>query len=102
MIERGSTWPSGRPKRFDSEPAAMLRQITSRGMISTSLMSCSRRFSRLMKWVWMPIAPRRVMTYSLMRLLITPLPSSEAFFLPSNAVASSLKYWIRVPGSGPS
>ena len=44
----------------------------------------------------------RVITYSEMRLLITPLPSSTAFFWALKAVASSLKYWIRVPGSGPS
>ncbi len=80
----------------------MLRQTTSSGMISTSLISCSRRFSRLMKWFCTPIAFSRVITYSLMRLLITPLPSSTAFFWPLKAVASSLKYWISVPGSGPS
>ena len=80
----------------------MLRHTTSSGMISTSLISCSRRFSRRMKWFCTPIELRRVMTYSLMRLLITPLPSRIAFFWPSKAVASSLKYWIRVPGSGPS
>ena len=42
------------------------------------------------------------MMNSLMRLLITPLPSSTAFFWALKAVASSLKYWISVPGSGPS
>ena len=38
-----------------------------------------------------------------MRLLRTPLPSITSCFLALNAVApSSLKYWISVPGSGPS
>ena len=55
-----------------------------------------------MKWFWMPIVFSRVITYSDMRLLITPLPSRTAFFWALKAVASSLKYWIRVPGSGPS
>ena len=55
-----------------------------------------------MKWFWTPIEFSRVMMYSLMRLLMTPLPSRTAFFVASKAVVSSLKYWIRVPGSGPS
>ena len=55
-----------------------------------------------MKWFCTPIVFSRVIIYSLMRLLSTPLPSSSAFFWPLKAVASSLKYWIRVPGSGPS
>ena len=55
-----------------------------------------------MKWFWTPIEFRRVMMYSLIRLLMTPLPSSTAFFWALKAVASSLKYWISVPGSGPS
>ena len=37
-----------------------------------------------------------------MRLLITPLPVIVPFFWLLNAVASSLKYWTMVPGSGPS
>jgi hypothetical protein len=44
---------------------------------------------------------RRVNTYSLMRLLITPLPLIVPFFSALKAVASSLKYWMIVPGSGP-
>ncbi len=55
-----------------------------------------------MKWFCTPMPFSRVITYSEMRLLMTPLPSSTAFFWALNAVASSLKYWIRVPGSGPS
>ncbi len=50
----------------------------------------------------MPMCDRRVKTYSLMRLLITPLPWIVPFFWALNAVASSLKYWMMVPGSGPS
>ena len=37
-----------------------------------------------------------------MRLLSTPLPVIVPFFWLLKAVASSLKYWTRVPGSGPS
>ncbi len=55
MIERGSAWPSGSPSRVESEPAATLRHTTSSGMISTSLISCSRRFSRRMKWFCTPM-----------------------------------------------
>ena len=40
--------------------------------------------------------------YSEMRLLRTPLPSITSCFLALKAVASSLKCWISVPGSGPS
>ena len=87
---------------MDSEPAATLRQTTSSGMISTSRISCSRRFRRRMKWFCTPIEFSRVIMYSLMRLLMTPLPSRTAFLVASKAVVSSLKYWIRVPGSGPS
>ena len=49
MIERGSGVPSGTLKRLENDPAAMLRTTTSSGMISTSLISCSRMFSRRMK-----------------------------------------------------
>ncbi len=55
-----------------------------------------------MKWFCTPIEFSRVITYSEMRLLMTPLPSRIAFLLALKAVASSLKYWISVPGSGPS
>ena len=55
-----------------------------------------------MKCVGMPMCDSRVNTYSLMRLLITPLPLIVPFFSALNAVASSLKYWMIVPGSGPS
>ena len=41
-------------------------------------------------------------TYSEMRLLSTPLPSMISCLAPLPAVASSLKYWTSVPGSGPS
>jgi len=37
-----------------------------------------------------------------MRLLMTPLPLIVPRFCALNAVASSLKYWMSVPGSGPS
>ena len=37
-----------------------------------------------------------------MRLLSTPLPVMIPFLVPLPAVASSLKYWTSVPGSGPS
>ncbi len=89
------------PKRFESEPAATFRTTTSSGMISTSRMSCSRMFKRLMKCVGTPMPASCIMMYSEMRLLRTPLPSITARFLLSKAVASSLKYWTSVPGSGP-
>ena len=59
-------------------------------------------FSRRTKWVGTPISASRIIRYSLMRLFSTPLPVMMPFFLALNAVASSLKYWTRVPGSGPS
>ena len=90
------------PKRLENDPAATLRTTTSMGTISTSLISCSRMLSRRTKWVGMPISPRRVIRYSLMRLLSTPLPVIVPCFLLLKAVASSLKYWTSVPGSGPS
>ena len=55
-----------------------------------------------MKWVGTPISFSRVIRYSLMRLFSTPLPVMVPFFWALKAVASSLKYWTRVPGSGPS
>ena len=55
-----------------------------------------------MKWVGTPMAFSPVMKCSRRRLLSTPLPSITAFFWASKAVASSLKYWISVSGSGPS
>ena len=55
-----------------------------------------------MKCVETPISPSRVKICSLMRLLRTPLPLIVPFFWALNAVASSLNYWINVPGSGPS
>jgi hypothetical protein len=102
MIERGNCMPSSSPSRSDSEPAATLRTTTSRGMISTSRINCSRMLSRFMKCVGTPISPSRWNTYSEMRLLSTPLPSIKACFLLLKAVASSLKCWMSVPGSGPS
>ncbi len=57
---------------------------------------------RRMKWFGTPIFVRPVMKNSDRRLFSTPLPSIVAFFWALNAVASSLKYWIRVPGSVPS
>ena len=89
-------------QRLDMEPAATLRTTTSSGMISTSLMSCSRMLSRRTKWVGTPMPASWVMRYSLMRLLRTPLPSITAFLVASKAVVSSLKYWMTVPGSVPS
>ena len=80
----------------------MLRITTSMGMISTSRMSCSRMFSRRMKWVGTPISASRVIRYSEIRLLSTPLPVMVPFFWLLKAVASSLKYCTSVPGSGPS
>ena len=44
----------------------------------------------------------RFIRYSEIRLLITPLPVIVPFFFALNAVASSLKCWTMVPGSGPS
>ena len=55
-----------------------------------------------MKCVGTPISPSLVKMYSEMRLLSTPLPSIRACFLLLKAVASSLKCWMSVPGSGPS
>ena len=55
-----------------------------------------------MKCVGTPTAFSPVMKCSERRLLSTPLPSIVAFFWALNAVASSLKYWISVSGSGPS
>ena len=75
MIERGSCVPSSMPRRVDSEPAATLRTTTSRGMISTSLISCSRMFSRRMKCVGTPMLLRCWKMYSEIRLFSTPLPS---------------------------
>ena len=102
MIERGSRVPSGMPSRFDRLPAATLRTTTSSGMISTSRISCSRMFSRRTKCVGTPISASRSIRYSLIRLFSTPLPVIMPFFWALNAVASSLKYWTSVPGSGPS
>ena len=55
-----------------------------------------------MKWVGTPMSPSRVIRNSLMRLFSTPLPVMTPFLVPLAVVASSLKYWTRVPGSGPS
>jgi len=90
------------PSRCDSVPAATFLTTTSIGTISTWRINCSRMFRRRMKWVGMPIVPRSVKICSEMRLLSTPLPEIVPFFCALNAVASSLKYWMSVPGSGPS
>ena len=55
-----------------------------------------------MKCVGTPISDRRLIRYSEMRLFNTPLPVMMPFFWLLKAVASSLKYCTRVPGSGPS
>ena len=55
-----------------------------------------------MKWVGTPIVASAVKIYSEMRLLSTPLPLIVPRFCALKAVASSLKYWMSVPGSGPS
>ena len=102
MIVRGSWVPSSIPSRLLSDPAATLRITTSIGMISTWRISCSRMLRRRMKCVGTPMCDSSVKTCSLMRLLSTPLPLIVPFFCALNAVASSLKYWISVPGSGPS
>ena len=102
MIERGSGVPSAMPRRSDSEPAATLRTTTSSGMISTSFTSCSRMLRRRMKWVGTPISLSRDMMCSEMRLFSTPLPAMMACLVLLSVVASSLKYWTSVPGSGPS
>ena len=90
MIERGSGVPSSMPRRVESEPAATLRHTTSSGMISTSRTSCSRMLRRRIRWVGMPISSSRIIRYSEMRLLSTPLPVITPFFLALKAVASSL------------
>ncbi len=59
-------------------------------------------FSRRMKCVGTPISLRFWKTNSEIRLFSTPLPSMTSCFFALNAVASSLKCWIKVPGSGPS
>ena len=102
MIVRGSWVPSSIPSRFDSEPAATFRTTTSIGTISTWRINCSRMLSRRMKWVGTPIVESEVKICSEIRLLITPLPLIVPRFCALKAVASSLKYWISVPGSGPS
>ena len=84
MMERGSAVPSSIPSRLDMEPAATLRTTTSSGMISTSLISCSRMLRRRTKWVGTPMPASWVIRYSLMRLLRTPLPSITAFLVASN------------------
>ncbi len=58
--------------------------------------------SRRTKCVGTPISSSRIIRYSEMRLLSTPLPVITPFFFELKAVASSLKYWTSVPGSGPS
>ena len=55
-----------------------------------------------MKWVGTPMVASAVKICSEMRLLSTPLPLIVPRFWALKAVASSLKYWIKVPGSGPS
>ena len=59
-------------------------------------------FRRRMKWVGTPIVCSATKICSEMRLLSTPLPLIVPRFWALKAVASSLKYWISVPGSGPS
>ena len=55
-----------------------------------------------MKWFGMPISASLTIKNSLIRLFNTPLPVMIPVFLLLKAVASSLKYWMSVPGSGPS
>ena len=90
------------PRRLVIDPAATLRTMTSIGMISTSRINCSRMFNRRTKCVGTPISLSRVMMYSEMRLFSTPLPVMMPCFSLLKAVASSLKYCTKVPGSGPS
>ena len=49
-----------------------------------------------------PIVASNVNRCSEIRLLSTPLPEIVPFFCALKAVASSLKCWTSVPGSGPS
>ncbi len=58
-----------------------LRTTTSSGIISTSLINCSRMFRRRMKWVGMPILFRCVKTYSEMRLFRNALAVDDFMLL---------------------
>jgi hypothetical protein len=92
------------PRRVESEPAATLRTTTSSGMISTSRISCSRMFSRRMKCVGTPISlsfHQDVLADAVVEHTLA-VDNLVPFFLALKAVASSLKCWISVPGSGPS
>ena len=56
-----------------------------------------------MKWVGMPIwSEAREHVFADAVVESRPCRRIVPFFSALNAVASSLKYWISVPGSGPS
>ena len=82
--------PSGRPRRLDRLPAAMLRTITSRGTMLTRLTSVSRSDSSSTKCVGTPSFSRSFIRWLVTRLLMAPLPAMVPFFRPLKAVASSL------------
>ena len=92
-----------RPGASASVPAAKLRTMTSSGMISTWRINCSRMFRRRMKCVGIADLPEPVMKMLAQAVVQTrPCLRSRPFFCALKAVASSLKYWTSVPGSGPS
>ena len=82
--------PSGTPKRFEKEPAALFLTITSRGTIVTFLRTVSRSLSSSTKSVGTPFSSSSLNIKFDMRLFTTPLPTIVPFFSPLNAVASSL------------
>jgi len=88
---------------WDSVPAATLRTTTSSGMISTSRINCSRMLRRLMKCVGTPDVVQVLKDISEIRFVEDALAFDDLMLsFALKAVASSLKCWISVPGSGPS
>jgi hypothetical protein len=55
-----------------------------------------------MKWFWTPMAFRLRHDVLADAVVDDALAFEDRLLLALKAVASSLKYWIRVPGSGPS
>jgi len=76
----------------------MLRTIVSILMMSSLRQSISRSERVPRKCVGTRARPSRSNSAADIRLLTTPLPTIVPRLSALNAVASSLKYWMTVPG----
>jgi len=80
--------------RLESEPAATFRTTNSTWNMSRRLIRMAVSESLPKKWVWTPFSSSREKSLVEMALFRRPFSWMVPFFLPSKAVAESLKSWM--------